>query len=98
VVEDDADSYSFQFELAIEARRDPTLRRPVADLYELYHDAIGRELTRLGLGADPALAQMVLATLEGLIFQQIVGVSPRQDVEQALARLRQTLATLAGRE
>ena len=92
----DEDSYAFQLELALESRRDRALERPVRELYELYEEAIGRELERLGVDRDPALDRLVLAALEGLIFQRIVGIGSDEDLEQALARLRQLLAgTLA---
>lgn len=92
----DKESYAFQFELALESRRDRRLERPVRELFETYQAAIGSELARLGRGGDPALDRLTLAALEGLIFQQIVGVAGPEEVEDSLARLRQLLATVVG--
>lgn len=91
----DEDSYAFQFELALESRRDRALLRPVHELYELYEEAIRRELERLGVDRDAALDRLVLAALEGLIFQRVAGIGTDEEVEAALARLRQLLAATA---
>jgi len=94
----DEDSFAFQFELALESRRDPELRRPIKDLYDLYQRAIQSELTGLGVGRDPALDRLVLAALEGLIFQQIVGVGEQDEIEASLTRLRRLLAAAVADE
>lgn len=91
-VDADEDSFAFQFELALESRRDPELRRPNEELYDLYRRAIRNELTRSGVRRDAALDRLVLAALEGLILQQIVGVADRDEVDRSLARLRRLLA------
>lgn len=91
-IEADEDSFAFQFELALESRRDPDLRRPNEELYELYRRAIRNELTRAGVRRDPALDRLVLAALEGLIFQRIVGVADSGEIDSSLARLRRLLA------
>jgi TetR/AcrR family transcriptional regulator, regulator of biofilm formation and stress response len=93
-VEQAKDAHAFQFELALESRRDPTLERPVRDLYQLYERAIGRELSRIGFDEDAAFARLVFAALDGLVFQQVIGVSSRYEVEESLAQLREKLATL----
>jgi AcrR family transcriptional regulator len=93
-VEQAKDAHAFQFELALESRRDRALELPVRDLYQLYERAISRELSRIGFGEDAAFARLVFAALDGLVFQQVIGVSSRREVEESLARLREMLATL----
>ena len=93
-VEQAKDAHAFQFELALESRRDRALELPVRDLYQLYERAISRELSRIGFGEDAAFARLVFAALDGLVFQQVIGVSSRREVEESLARLRETLTTL----
>jgi TetR/AcrR family transcriptional regulator, regulator of biofilm formation and stress response len=94
VVEEAQDAHAFQFELALESRRDPKLRSTVHDLYRVYQQAIGRELSRIGFEEDAALARLVFAALDGLVLQLVVGISTRSEVEQSLERLRQTLSVL----
>jgi AcrR family transcriptional regulator len=93
-VEQAKDAHAFQFELALESRRDRALEPPVRDLYQLYERAISRELSRIGFGEDAAFVRLVFAALDGLVFQQVIGVSSRREVEESLARLRETLTTL----
>jgi AcrR family transcriptional regulator len=93
-VERAKEAHAFQFELALESRRDRALELPVRDLYQLYERAISRELSRIGFGEDAAFARLVFAALDGLVFQQVIGVSSRREVEESLARLREMLATL----
>ena len=93
-VEQAKDAHAFQFELALESRRDRALKPPVRDLYQLYERAVSRELSHIGFGEDAAFVRLVFAALDGLVFQQVIGVSSRREVEESLARLRETLTTL----
>ncbi len=88
------DAHAFQFELALEGRRDPALEPAVRDLYRLYQRAVSRELARIGFADDRAFARLVFAALDGLVLQQVIGVSSQRQVERSLARLRETLRTL----
>ena len=93
MVTDDPDDQAFQFELILESRRRPELRSHVDALYKAYRDAAGRELTRMGLGDDPALAHLVFAALDGLVFQQLA-LDEAASTERALEQLRGVLRTL----
>lgn len=94
-VADTRDAHAFQFELALEAQRDLTLEPAVRDLYRLYQRAVSRELARIGFAEDRAFVRLVFAALDGLVLQQVIGVSSQRQVERSLAHLRETLATLA---
>ena len=60
------------YELILEARRRPELAPAVQALYDRYLDATRRELERIGLADDPALARLVFAALDGLVLQMLV--------------------------
>jgi AcrR family transcriptional regulator len=93
MVTDNPDDQAFQYELILESRRRPELRRHVHTLYQAYRDAAGRELTRMGLGDDPALTHLVFAALDGLVFQQLA-LDEAPSTEGALEKLRDVLRTL----
>jgi AcrR family transcriptional regulator len=93
MVTDNPDDQAFQYELILESRRQPELRSHVVALYRAYRDAARRELTRMGLGNDPALAHLVFAALDGLVFQQLA-LDEAASTERALEQLRDVLRTL----
>jgi AcrR family transcriptional regulator len=93
MVTDNPDDQAFQYELILESRRRPELRRHVHTLYQAYRDAARRELGRMGLGDDPALAHLVFAALDGLVFQQLA-LDETASTERALEQLRDVLRTL----
>jgi AcrR family transcriptional regulator len=99
MVADDPDLQAFQFELALEARRSAELLPTVTSVYDEYRDATRRELARMGLPDDDALAHAVFAMVDGLVFQQVIFGTDRS-VEPALRWLRTMLASLqqSGRE
>lgn len=67
----DADLHAFQFEMALEARRNPDIQPHVERLYTAYRAATSRELRRHGIN-DPAIAHVAFAALDGMVFQQVV--------------------------
>jgi AcrR family transcriptional regulator len=93
MVTDNPDDQAFQYELILESRRQPELRSHVDALYRAYRDAARRELTRMGLGEDPALAHLVFAALDGLVFQQLA-LDEAASTQRALEQLRDVLRTL----
>lgn len=90
LVAEDEDGQAFQFELALEARRSPELRDGGRELYSAYLDSTRRALVAMGLGDDPDLARLVFATLDGLVFQQLLFGDPAA-TERSLATLRRLL-------
>jgi AcrR family transcriptional regulator len=79
------------YELILEARRRPELAPAVHVLYDRYLDATRRELQRIGLGDDPALARLVFAALDGLVLQMII-YGRTEDADAAIARLHELLS------
>lgn len=67
----DPDLQVFQYELSLEARRRPDLQGILAEVNDIYRDAVRRELARNGLD-DPDLAHVVFVLLDGLVFHQTV--------------------------
>ena len=96
MVAEDPALQAFQFELALEARRRDELLPIVSGLYEEYREATRRELVRMGLPDDDALAHAVFAMCDGLVLQQVIFGSD-QPVEPALRWLRLMLAALRER-
>ncbi|MDX6741126.1 TetR/AcrR family transcriptional regulator [Actinocorallia sp. A-T 12471] len=91
----DPDIQAFQYELLLEARRRPELLPEIRRQYDEYFGAARRELSRIiPGGADPTLARLVFAALEGLVLHQLVFGEP-EVTDAALERLRALLRTLA---
>jgi AcrR family transcriptional regulator len=91
IVAEDSEVQAFQYEMAIEARRRPELLATNHAIYEQYHLATQRELVRMGLADDPALAHAVFAMLDGLVLQKVLFGKP---VEPAIEWLRTMLKAL----
>lgn len=77
LVEADPDTQTFQYELALESRRRPELLPIIERVYDTYRSTVRKTLQRNGID-DGALAEMVFATLDGLVFQQTVFGDPRR--------------------
>lgn len=88
--------FAFQYEVMLEARRTPGLRRHLAMVHERYRAIIRGVLARLDLPTDPGMVHLVYATLEGIVFHQMVQVDPAAG-ELALERLRMVLQSAFGR-
>ncbi|EHN12783.1 Transcriptional regulator TetR family [Patulibacter medicamentivorans] len=84
------DAQAAQFELTLEARRRPALRPEVRALYDGYVDAIAQALATADVPADPALARLVFAALDGLMLQQLV-FEDEEETQAALGALRRLL-------
>ena len=91
IVAERPDVQAFQYEMAMEARRRPELLATNHAIYEQYHLATQRELVRMGLADDPALAHAVFAMLDGLVLQKVLFGKP---VEPAIEWLRTMLKAL----
>lgn len=84
------DLHAFQFEMALEARRNPDLQPYVDHLYEAYRAATRRELRRHGID-DPAIAHLAFAALDGMVFQQVV-LGHEKRTREGVRTLRRLLA------
>jgi AcrR family transcriptional regulator len=91
IVDEQPDVQAFQYEMAMESRRRPELLATNHAIYEQYHQATQRELVRMGLADDPALAHAVFAMLDGLVLQKVLF---RKPVEPAIEWLRTMLKAL----
>ena len=91
IVDEQPDVQAFQYEMAMEARRRPELLATNHAIYEEYRQATQRELVRMGLADDPALAHAVFAMLDGLVLQHVLFGKP---VEPAVEWLRTMLKAL----
>jgi TetR/AcrR family transcriptional regulator, regulator of biofilm formation and stress response len=89
IVADDPDLQAFQYELLLEARRQPQLRVYADELYETYRSATRRQLKALGAD-DDALADVIFAALDGLVFQQLA----TQDAAATIASLERIRALI----
>lgn len=85
---------AFQYEIALEARRDAALGEEVTALYDAYIAATGESLEAVGIRADDTFTRLVFAALDGLSFQQLVyGRNAKTDA--CVAELRALLAARA---
>jgi AcrR family transcriptional regulator len=91
IVAEDPDVQAFQYEMAMEARRRPELLETNRAVYEEYRQATQRELVRMELADDPALAHAVFAMLDGLVLQKVLFGEP---VEPAIEWLRTMMRAL----
>lgn len=89
------DLQAFQYELLLESRRNPQFRPSAEHVYDTYRDAARRGLEHLGI-TDTAVADVVFAALDGLVFQQIT-VGDADATRRAVAALRQLLKAHVGR-
>ena len=86
---------AFQFELLLEARRDPTLGPSARAMYDRYIGLIRGDLERLGVGGDQELtARLLMAALDGLVIQQLVYDDTTQ-TDSAVRALQNILGALA---
>ena len=69
--------HAFQFEMILEARRNPVYQVHVDRLYRRYQETAEAALTRLGITDDlEAVARHTFAALDGLVMQSLAGVGP----------------------
>jgi AcrR family transcriptional regulator len=81
----------FQYEMILEARRNPLYRQAVEHLYERYLDAMLVGLHHLGVQGDlAATARYVFASLDGLVLQYLAGVD-ESTIRSAIASLWRSL-------
>lgn len=90
-----ADEEAFQFEVTLEARRRDDLIADARALYDAYHDATADALAHVGLPSDdPDLVRAVFATLDGLVFQQLLYGEPER-TDRSLRILREMVRAYA---
>lgn len=92
-MEHDLDSHMFQYELTLQSRRRPAIGRDMRTLYDGYCDLTRQALRKMGIDANPALARVVFAAVDGIVLQQVVSEDP-QRTEESLAELHRLLELL----
>jgi AcrR family transcriptional regulator len=92
MAEADPDLQAFQYELMLESRRRPEIRPVLAKVYEHYRQAARDGLARMGID-DPVMGDLVFATLDGLVFQQVT-LGNREHTDAVTSRLRGLLSSI----
>lgn len=87
----EAEIQSFQYELLLECRRRPELRPLAVRHYQAYHEAISRQLRRLGV-EDLDLTELIWFALDAIVFKQLVAP---EDPTRAVRRIRELVRAAA---
>lgn len=82
----EAETEAFQFELALEARRNPDITPAAQAIYRTYIAATDHALRAVGVGTNDDLSRLVFAALDGLAFQQLL-FGDAQATERARGQL-----------
>lgn len=85
------DQQQFQYELVLEATRNPDLAPAISELYEQYQSATKAALDSMGIEGGVDLAYLINATLDGLVIQQLSQQSSEK-TDRALGVLRDILS------
>jgi TetR/AcrR family transcriptional regulator, regulator of biofilm formation and stress response len=94
LVSQEADAQAFQFELALEGRRQQTVSTEVRAAYGEWIAVTREALAKLGIDGDEVTARLVFAAIDGLTLQQLIFEEPEQ-TREAVALLQRLLALLA---
>ena len=90
VLTDEEELTAFQFEVILESRRRPELRDAVKHLYAGFREATLEDLRAHGVDADKAMANVIFAALDGIIFQGLALNEPRT-TRASIAKLRELI-------
>lgn len=89
------DMQLFQYELTVEACRQPELQQEAIALIETNIAQVGRFLEALGIEASPGRVRLIYAAMDGLALQQLVYGDPTATddaLEALIARLEGFIA------
>lgn len=90
-----SDLLTFQYHVMVESRGELAERR-LQHIHEIYRSAIGDTLGAIGCPSDEGLIELVYATLEGVVFHELMHAGTSRN-ELALDSLRQMLSAAATR-
>ena len=94
LVSQEADAQAFQFELALEGRRQESLSTEVRGAYREWLAVTREALAKLGIDDDAGVAaRLVFAAIDGLTLQQLIFEDPEQ-TRAAVALLQRLLRLL----
>lgn len=82
---------SFQFEMVLASRGMPALRPAAERLYSAYINRMQGALSAAGYEADEAVARLVFASLDGLVFQRLT-VATEEQMRLALHQMERLLS------
>ena len=86
------ENQAFQYELTLEACRQPALYADAIELIEANLAALDRYLRSLGVATTPGLVRVIYAALDGLVLQELLA-SAAQDAGVDLAAKARYLGT-----
>ncbi|MEV8273067.1 TetR family transcriptional regulator [Microbacterium sp. NPDC077184] len=93
---------AFQYEMILEARRNPPFREPVRRLYDRYQREVAEGLVRLGFAGDvEGAARRIFAALDGLVLQTMAGLDRpelRRAIDDVVRAARAEAAALPRRQ
>lgn len=81
---------AFQFEMVLASRGMPALRPAAERLYSAYINRMQGALSAAGYEADEAVARLVFASLDGLVFQRLT-VATEEQMRLALHQMERLL-------
>lgn len=84
------ENLAFQYQLMLEGRRSGDISGSIKHLHERYRAILAEALRKVDVPADDAMVELVYASLEGIVFHQLVHVESSAN-ERALERLRHLL-------
>lgn len=101
-VRESPERQAFQFEMVLASRTMPALRPAAERLYTAYVQRMQAALVTAGYDADEAVARLVFAALDGLVFQHLTIATEDQtrsalDQVERLLPVRRTVPPVPGR-
>jgi AcrR family transcriptional regulator len=93
-VEELPDQQVFEYEMGLEARRQPQLLGELRAIYDEYVTLVERQLRAVGIERERTFARLVFATLDGLVLQQLFFGRP-EETRQGIEELRELLRMVA---
>lgn len=89
-VRESPERQAFQFEMVMASRAIPALRPAAERLYSAYVQRMQAALAAAGYDADEAVARLVFAALDGLVFQRIT-IATENQTRSALDQVERLL-------
>lgn len=89
-VRESPERQAFQYEMVLASRAIPGLQPAAERLYAAYVQRMQAALTAAGYEADEAVARLVFAALDGLVFQRIT-VATKEQTRAALGQVGRLL-------
>jgi len=82
---------TFQYEMALQSTRQPSLTEDIRSINLDYRKAIDEHLTQIGLGGDPILTNLVYVMMDGLVLE-LVTLGDIDLARKTLAKMQDLLA------